>query len=277
MGIDQKDMDDYVEVDEMQVLNPELGRLEHRIKRFYLDELFANSGPDLEETAYWFYTPPEGWNSEPVKYKAAEEAPVTFANPAHEDAAAEGRISIDQLQEGQVITGMVSDVWLYHGCQVDFGAEFDGLVPVTQDQWMDGVRNLLMPGDEVKARVHRVLQPGLYRWPVQLELLEPAEAAAQLSPPDEYISPIDHAWAQEQGMTMEDITDVTGRYYEPSSYILPPEQGEEADELQQAYGIDADDLEVPDFDPMEERVCIDYAQEYSYMAAQKISQMQDKQ
>ena len=41
-----------------QVLNPERGRLEHRIGKVYLDELFRDSGIDLEETAYWFHTPP---------------------------------------------------------------------------------------------------------------------------------------------------------------------------------------------------------------------------
>ncbi len=33
---------------------------------------------------------------------------------------------MDQLEEGQVITGVITDCWLYHGIQVDFGAAFDG-------------------------------------------------------------------------------------------------------------------------------------------------------
>ncbi len=39
------------------VLYPELGTLEQRVTKFYLDELLSNTGPDLEETAYWFHTP----------------------------------------------------------------------------------------------------------------------------------------------------------------------------------------------------------------------------
>ena len=27
-----------------------------------------------------------------------------------------------------MITGVISDIWLYHGCQVDFGYEVDGCV-----------------------------------------------------------------------------------------------------------------------------------------------------
>ena len=42
----------------LQVLNPELGRLESRVHKFYLNELFNDTGPDLEETAYWFHVPP---------------------------------------------------------------------------------------------------------------------------------------------------------------------------------------------------------------------------
>jgi hypothetical protein len=41
-----------------QVMNPELGRLENRVGKMYLDELFQDSGVDLEETAYWFHVPP---------------------------------------------------------------------------------------------------------------------------------------------------------------------------------------------------------------------------
>jgi hypothetical protein len=33
---------------------------------------------------------------------------------------------LEQLEEGQVVTGTISDIWLFHGCQIDFGFEFDG-------------------------------------------------------------------------------------------------------------------------------------------------------
>ena len=37
-----------VSIHQTQVLYPELGSLESRVSKFYLDELFANTGPDLE-------------------------------------------------------------------------------------------------------------------------------------------------------------------------------------------------------------------------------------
>lgn len=57
-GISLDEFDKAVEVNEIQVPNPELGPLESRVGKFYLDELFEDTGPDYEETAYWFHTPP---------------------------------------------------------------------------------------------------------------------------------------------------------------------------------------------------------------------------
>ena len=58
--------------------------------------------------------------------KVAPEAPVTFADPSHEDWEEEGRLPLSDLEEGAVITGYISDIWLYHGCQIDLGYEYDG-------------------------------------------------------------------------------------------------------------------------------------------------------
>lgn len=112
------DEDEVITVYDTQVLYPELGSLENRVSKFYLDELFANTGPDLEETAYWFHTPDggrpcacmhvnarismtlacmhnaEGWKREPTLLTSAKEAPVTFADPSHETWEAEGRVSL---------------------------------------------------------------------------------------------------------------------------------------------------------------------------------------
>jgi len=226
-----------VELSMLEVHNPELGRLENRVGKFYLQELFEDSGIDLEETAYWFHTPPGGWSTEPVKLQAAEEAPVTFPEPWHEEGESTGRVEFERLREGEVITGVISDCWLYHGIQVDFGAACDGLVPIFHDQWMEeGVRETLMPGEQVRARIHKLRRPGLYRWPVQLELLEPAHLAHKLLPPDAYDAPIDHGWAHAQGWTMQDICAATGRFYEGVQYFLREPDADIGMELQVAYG-----------------------------------------
>lgn len=51
------DEDEWVQVNDMQVLYPELGSLEGRVTAQFLDEMLGGKGPDLEETAYWFHTP----------------------------------------------------------------------------------------------------------------------------------------------------------------------------------------------------------------------------
>lgn len=64
---------------------------------------------------------------------------------------------------------------------------------------------LLVPSAQLR-------RPGLFRWPVQLELLEPSNVVDQLLPADEYEAPIDHGWAMEQGMTIQELVEATGRW-----------------------------------------------------------------
>ncbi len=35
---------------------------------------------------------------------------------------------IDDLVEGSVVVGTITDIWLYHGAEIDIGAQFDGCV-----------------------------------------------------------------------------------------------------------------------------------------------------
>ena len=58
MGLDIEDFENAIEVSNVQVMNPEFGRLERQVQRFYFDELLSGEGPDLAETAYWFHVPP---------------------------------------------------------------------------------------------------------------------------------------------------------------------------------------------------------------------------
>lgn len=270
MGVKPGGDDDAIYVNDTQVLYPELGPLEGRVTKMYLEELFSDNAPDIEETAYWFHTPEEGWKTEPMRLSLAEEAEVTYANPGHERWQAEGRLHIGELEEGQVITGVISDVWLYHGCQVDFGYMFDGLIPVSEEEWgLPGVAESLMPGDQVVARVYCVRQPGLFRWPVQLQLLPGgpvnSEVVNSIMDPDKYEASIDHGWADSQGWGMEEILQATGRIYQPTSYVLPQNQSDLADEMQRAYGFDFENEDSMHLkNPMQDRFLSEYAQKISH-------------
>mmetsp|Transcript_3050 Transcript_3050/g.7026 ORF Transcript_3050/g.7026 Transcript_3050/m.7026 type:complete len:340 (-) Transcript_3050:422-1441(-) len=249
----QNEDNEEILVDQLEVLNPELGRLEHRIGKVYLDELFQDSGVDLEETAYWFHTPPGGWSTSPVRLKPAEQAPITFPEPNHLEPELQNRVPFENLEEGSVITGPITDVWLYHGIQVDFGASSDGLVPITQDQWMEaGLRDILKPGMEVTARIYKLRQPGLYRWPVQLQLIEPAQVAMVLSPPEEYFATIDHGWCAAQGWSVNDICARTERRYKPAQFLLGEHDADIMQEMEDAFGYDHPDNDPDEDDEREE-------------------------
>lgn len=48
---------DMIQVDQMQIPNPELGPLERRVELTYEEALFKEE-IDLNDTAYWFTEPP---------------------------------------------------------------------------------------------------------------------------------------------------------------------------------------------------------------------------
>lgn len=75
-------------------------------------------------------------------------------------------------------------------CQVDFGAEYDGLIPLNDEATWDALGDRLQIGSHVEARVHRVRDPGLFRFPVQLAAVD-AALQAILPPPESHMAPMD--------------------------------------------------------------------------------------
>lgn len=74
--------------------------------------------------------------------------------------------------------------------QVDFGAEYDGLIPLDdQDHW-DALDDRLSVGDSVQAVVFRLRDPILFRYPVQLVPVD-AELAAVLPDPAAHMPTMD--------------------------------------------------------------------------------------
>jgi hypothetical protein len=92
--------------------------------------------------------PAGGWTTEKKRLEYAEEVEAEFADPAH---FGEGRTALAELQEGQVLTGTITDLWLYHGLEVDIGAEYDGLIPMQEEEWAD-MASLVKPGDQITVR-----------------------------------------------------------------------------------------------------------------------------
>jgi hypothetical protein len=57
---------------------------------------------------------------------AAEEEEGEFPHPAHPEEELEWRFPFELMEEGLEVDGVVTDIWLHHGAQVDFVGEMDG-------------------------------------------------------------------------------------------------------------------------------------------------------
>lgn len=250
-----------IELPRYQVPNAEQGGLENRVERTFLDGM-GNNDVDVEETAYWFTMPHGGWNTERKRLQHAEEAEVEFADPHH---PGDDRTKLGELREGQVLTGVVTDLWLYHGLEVDIGAEWDGMVPMEEAEWADMAR-LVKPGATITVRVHKLQRPGLYRFPVHLELLEPSDWVPKITSPGEWESPIDMRWAQAQGWDLDRMMQETGRSYMRASYYLQEDRSELMDEVQEAFGWEEPDSNGRDDDDVS-RALAWYQQEMESAAA----------
>lgn len=220
--------DDFIDISQLQIPNPEEGPLERRVNLTYLEALESEltSNEDME---YWFEPPPGGWNQEPIRYQKAKEAP--YESPTGRNFGA-GRIPIDRFYVGQEIRGEVSRIMLYNGAQVDFGADFDGLVPIIEAQWVQGVRERITVGTQVRVRIHAMRDPNWFRFPVQLELLDP-DMGDLLSPPEDHEPPLD---LRGKPPRIDAYMEATGRPYNAYRFWAPLSQLKDVD-----AGDDSDD------------------------------------
>lgn len=199
-------------VDMMQVPFPEEGPLEARIHTT-AEEAWFDDKVDISHTLYWFNEPEGGWRQGMELLDVPDPAPVTFADVSH---PGDGRTHLEELREGAVLTGVVTDVWLYHGAQIDVGAEQDALLPILEDEW-PAVRDQLAPGTRVRVRVHRLRSPGLHRFPLQVTAEEP-DIQASIVNADEWECPLDLAWGRRQGLSIEEMAAASGRAFRPGKF-----------------------------------------------------------
>lgn len=67
--------------------------------------------------------------------------------------------------------------------------------PCNCTQW--ALSHSTATGAQVTVRVHAVRQPGLYRWPLQLSIVEPA-IQSQIIEPGSWYCPVDMGWLEDQ-------------------------------------------------------------------------------
>ncbi|DBA70392.1 TPA: hypothetical protein ACH3X2_011808 [Trebouxia sp. C0005] len=160
---------DIIEVDQHQIPEPELGPLERRVESTFEEALFSDD-ISLADTEYWFTEPPGGWNQEKKILRKATVIPNEDASAKH---FGEGRLASTDLQEGQELTGTISRCMLYHGAQIDIGADYDALVPIKEEHWVEEVHEAMQLFTEVRVKVHKIVQSPICRFPIIVELVSP--------------------------------------------------------------------------------------------------------
>lgn len=109
----------------------------------------------------------------------------SFAHPGP------GRTPLTALREGQELVGTVTGHLLYHGMQIDLGAEFDGLLPLQEEHWEELAMEASIGLDQqIRVRVYRVRDAALFRFPIQLEAVD-SWLAERIPPPGEHEAPMD--------------------------------------------------------------------------------------
>jgi hypothetical protein len=172
-------------------------------------EYSASEGPkspeDLPDAKD--YVEPEALDLEEVTGEDGEDMP----HHRHKDL--EGRTLLKDIELGTEFEGTVSALLLWHGVMVDIGAEFDGLVYVSEDDMLD-VRDFVPIDQKVRVRVKKVFSENTDRFvfPLELQLLDPDISDLQMSPDREHAPiriPIDDI--RKGVITMEELAEQAGR------------------------------------------------------------------
>jgi len=178
-----------------QVPDPEKGPLERRVSTQFLDGLFSDE-INLEDEAYWFTCPPEGWDIEHKVLLKATEVDFPRAQqglrPADEPSAATRRPLLS-LQIGEVLEGTVCGMAWTTGVHVDVGSRYNGLLPVKSEYfaWTRGLQGKLRMGDSCRVRVAKIIDAPLCRFPLVLEIVDEPEMVDAFVPIEEYTGAFD--------------------------------------------------------------------------------------
>jgi len=212
--------DDFIVVDpENPIPNPHLGPLHRRVSTTF-DEGLVQEEVDPEAMAYWFTEPAQGWNTEKRRLrKATVVANEDFVNVRHQNAAAEGRRALTDLRPGDILHGTVERQMLYHGLQIDVGAESDGLIAVAElDAWNALGAAAPDVGDVIEVVVHAIRDDPIFRFPLQLVPADPV-LKSRLPLPESHLAPLD---LRDVPLTeYASVASRSGREWSPIKVVVP--------------------------------------------------------
>jgi hypothetical protein len=210
--------DEYIIVDpENPVPNPELGPLERRVSTTFEEGLIQEE-IDTEAMKFWFTEPEQGWNRTKKRLKKAQIIPSDDIDEfRHADIS--NRRPLTDFQPGDVLQGTVVKQMLYHGFQIDVGAEADALMWISElEEWQrlgDDAPNI---GASIEVVVHAVRNDIIFRAPLQVVPRDP-QLLSKWPNAEDHIPSLDL-----REVTLAELPDVarrTGRKWEPQTVIVP--------------------------------------------------------
>ena len=223
--------DDYILLDpDNPIPNPELGPLERRVSTTF-EEGLGLEDVDHEAMKFWFTEPPEGWSREKRRLKKAT---VTVTDDvdefrhSHEECSASGRRPLTDFQPGDILRGTVVKQMLYHGFQIDVGAEADALMWISElEAWQHLGEVAPDIGESIEVVVHAIRHDSVFRFPLQVTPTD-AVLAARMPDPEGHIPPLD--LREVKLANMPDVAARSGRSWAPTKVIVPVrEDGPTAD------------------------------------------------
>ncbi|KAH7624245.1 hypothetical protein NADE_009057 [Nannochloris sp. 'desiccata'] len=210
--------DDYIIVDpENPIPNPELGPLERRVSTTFEEGLIQEE-IDTEAMKFWFTEPEEGWNREKRRLKRAQVVPSDDVDEfRHADTT--NRRPLADFKPGDILRGTVVKQMLYHGFQIDVGAEADALMWISElEEWQRLGTDAPEIGDSIEVVVHAVRDDIIFRAPLQVMPTDP-QLVALWPAAENHIPPLDL-----RDVTLAELPDVakrSGRKWEPQTVIVP--------------------------------------------------------
>jgi hypothetical protein len=210
--------DDYIIVDpENPIPNPELGPLERRVSTTF-EEGLVQEEIDTEAMKFWFTEPEAGWNREKRRLKRAQViASDDIDEFRHTDLT--NRRPLTDFNVGDILRGTVVKQMLYHGFQIDVGAEADALMWISElEEWQRLGDDTPEIGDSIEVVVHAVRHDTIFRMPLLVMPTDP-ELVAVWPNPDHHVPPLDL-----RTVTLAEFPDIakrSGRKWEPQAVIVP--------------------------------------------------------
>jgi hypothetical protein len=187
---------------------------------------------DEADMKFWFNEPIGGWRQGITRYYFLEEISIQNMCWPKLSRLFDGtlRKSIEDFNEGDIVEGFCESIHLNHGICIDFGCNFLGLLPITESEW--GRLNAALPPEKIgelrpdyytlraeerpklfKCKIRRKMNDKYFRWPLELDVIEPAWLREYVIPVGDYIPRLIAVEEESSNFKAKEYARVSGRRY----------------------------------------------------------------